>query len=139
MIIEIEKPYTEEYEDYDIRKIYDDKKYYFNEETNEYFYENKHKSRFYFILNNLVHRIGKPAIEWSDGFNYWAENGKWHRLDGPAHDSNKSVFYKKEFIKNLDNYYIYGEFKVPLEFAKETSHLICKICLKFCKQECLFK
>ena len=35
-------------------------------------------------LNDKLHRIGKPAIEFNDGTKCWYQNGKHHRIDGPA-------------------------------------------------------
>jgi hypothetical protein len=37
-------------------------------------------------LNDKLHRIGAPAIEWYDGVKTWAQHGKLHREDGPAID-----------------------------------------------------
>ena len=34
----------------------------------------------------MKHRIGAPAVLWWDGDTEWWENGKYHRLDGPAID-----------------------------------------------------
>ena len=34
--------------------------------------------------NGKCHRLDGPAIEWVDGSKYWFQNGKYHRLDGPA-------------------------------------------------------
>ena len=31
-----------------------------------------------------LHRIGGPAVEYSNGTKYWFYNGKQHRIDGPA-------------------------------------------------------
>ena len=38
------------------------------------------------LKNNasLYHRVGGPAVIWSDGVRQWWQNGKPHRLDGPA-------------------------------------------------------
>ena len=35
-------------------------------------------------LNDELHRIDGPAIEWADGSKSWYLNGKLHREDGPA-------------------------------------------------------
>jgi len=37
-----------------------------------------------YYKNNLLHREGRPAIEWPDGSKEWCVNGKLHRLGGPA-------------------------------------------------------
>ena len=34
--------------------------------------------------NGKLHRLDGPAVEWSDGDKFWYQNGKRHRLDGPA-------------------------------------------------------
>ena len=46
-------------------------------------------------LNGLLHRIGAPAIEYSDGCMEWWVEGKLHRLDGPAyiHPSDRTEEY----------------------------------------------
>ena len=36
--------------------------------------------------NGKLHRLDGPAIEYSDGYTYWYQNGKRHRLDGPAYE-----------------------------------------------------
>ena len=56
---------------------------------------------------------------------YLTKTGMQHRLDGHA-----AIFcYDKYF-------YIYGIYRNNLEFAKETKHLVCKLCYDFCKQKC---
>jgi hypothetical protein len=40
------------------------------------------------------HRIGGPAIEYSNGAKSWYQNGERHRIDGPAIEySNGNKFY----------------------------------------------
>ena len=34
--------------------------------------------------HGLLHRIGGPALEYSDGTRWWFKHGKLHRIDGPA-------------------------------------------------------
>ena len=34
--------------------------------------------------NGKLHRLDGPAGEWADGSKFWYQNGKRHRLDGPA-------------------------------------------------------
>jgi hypothetical protein len=34
--------------------------------------------------NGKLHRLDGPAIEYSNGVKIWCQNGKCHRLDGPA-------------------------------------------------------
>ena len=105
--------------------IHNDYKFYYNEENHEYYIKYKYKSKRYFNLNGKLHRIEKPAIEFYDGRKWWIENGKEHRLDGPAYIYNS---YK--------NYWINDKNYTKKEFAKETNHLICKLCCNFCKQTC---
>ncbi len=45
------------------------------------------------------HRIGGPAVEWTDGSKEWWLNGKWHREDGPA----------IEYANGYKEYYINGK------------------------------
>jgi len=35
-------------------------------------------------LNNKLHRIDGPAVEYANGDKFWYLNGKLHRTDGPA-------------------------------------------------------
>ena len=35
-------------------------------------------------LNDELHRIDGPAIEWLNGYKWWFLNGKRHRINGPA-------------------------------------------------------
>ena len=100
-------------------------KCYYNEETNEYYFENDWKSKFYFNLKDQIHRIGKPAIEYSNGTKIWKINGKYHRNDGPAYEGI-----------NINEYYFHNRKYYEKEFAEKTNHLICKFCGQFCKQGC---
>jgi len=34
--------------------------------------------------NGKLHRLDGPAVEWTDGTEHWRQNGKLHRTDGPA-------------------------------------------------------
>jgi hypothetical protein len=34
--------------------------------------------------NGKLHRLDGPAVEWANGDKKWYQNGKLHRLDGPA-------------------------------------------------------
>jgi len=52
-------------------------------------------------LNNLLHRLDGPAIEYTDGDKYWYFHGQFHREDGPAveyNNGNKSWYYHGELI-----------------------------------------
>jgi hypothetical protein len=44
-------------------------------------YDNGDKS---WYQNGKCHRIDGPAIEYADGDKSWYQNGKCHRIDGPA-------------------------------------------------------
>jgi hypothetical protein len=37
-----------------------------------------------YCWNGKLHRVGSPAIEWSNGNEEWWFNGQRHRADGPA-------------------------------------------------------
>ena len=37
-----------------------------------------------YYQNGKCHRLDGPAVEYSDGTKYWYQNGFLHRLDGPA-------------------------------------------------------
>jgi len=39
-------------------------------------------------LDNKLHRLDGPAIEWANGHKEWYKNGELHRLDGPAFEAN---------------------------------------------------
>lgn len=70
MIKEIETPKI----DFNF-SIFNDDKFFYNEENNEYFLEDKNKSKFYFNLKGNLHRIGKFAIDFYDKRKYWIK--KW--------------------------------------------------------------
>jgi hypothetical protein len=38
--------------------------------------------------DNKLHRVGEPALIWSDGTLVWFQNGELHREDGPAYVEN---------------------------------------------------
>ena len=84
------------------------------------------------VNNILVHRDNKPAIIWNSDYwidkNWYINNGKLHRLDGPA----------KYGIKDFpfDAFFINGKNMERLEWAKETNHLLCNKCNDFCSQQC---
>jgi hypothetical protein len=48
----------------------------------------KYKSRTCYYLNNKLHRLDGPAIEWNNGDKFWYQNNLLHRLDGPAIEWN---------------------------------------------------
>ena len=54
----------------------------------------KEKIRWY--LNDRLHRVDGPAVEYADGTKRWFLNGKRHREDGPAieyADGEESSWY----------------------------------------------
>jgi hypothetical protein len=51
--------------------------------------------------NGLCHRLDGPAIEYVFGYKAWYQNDKLHRMDGPAieyHYGDKKWFYEGELI-----------------------------------------
>jgi hypothetical protein len=38
----------------------------------------------YWYLNNQLHRVNDPAVEFANGTKFWFFNGRLHRVDGPA-------------------------------------------------------
>ena len=50
--------------------------------------------------NGKPHRLDGPAIEHADGSKFWYQNGKYHRLDGPAIEwADGSKFWYIEGVK----------------------------------------
>jgi len=43
------------------------------------------------LQNGRYHRIGGPAVEYTDGYKAWYREGKLHRLDGPAIEGANGV------------------------------------------------
>ena len=80
MIREIERP------EIDFKFwIINDYRFYYDDKRKEYFIKTEYGSKYYFNLEGHINRIGKPAIEYFNGVKVWIENGRWNRLDGPAH------------------------------------------------------
>ena len=55
----------------------------------------------YWYQNGKLHRIDGPAAEYANGDKYWYQNGQRHRIDGPAiecADGTKLWYYKDEKI-----------------------------------------
>jgi len=50
------------------------------------------------FLNDLLHRLDGPAIEYPNGYKRWYIEGQLHREDGPAIDGADGI--KFWFIKN---------------------------------------
>ena len=66
---------------------------------------------------NILHRIGGPAIEWKQGSTEWYQNGKRHRLDGPAYEGGGG------FNNGHKRWYINGKKLSEEEFNKITNKL----------------
>jgi hypothetical protein len=59
----------------------------------------------YWYLNDKLHRVDGPAIEYANGSKFWYLNGKRHRVDGPAvewADGSKSWYLDGIEIKEKD-------------------------------------
>jgi hypothetical protein len=55
----------------------------------------------FYHLNDKLHRIGGPAIEYNSRDKYWYQNGLLHRIDGPAiewFEGDKEWFYEDQKI-----------------------------------------
>ena len=53
------------------------------------------------LQNGKLHRLDGPAVEDANGEKYWYQNGKCHRLDGPAVEYDnitKSWYYQGKKI-----------------------------------------
>ena len=87
--------------------------------------ENGFKPRQIYILNNELYF--QYSYDNYDVIIYINEQGLHHRISGPAviFDDGASPFY-----------WINGKPHSFSSFTKETNHLICNFCKKFCKQEC---
>ena len=65
----------------------------------------------WFNMEDQIHRLDGPAVEWSNGTKEWYVNGQIHRLDGPAvewSDGHKEWFVngqeltEKEFNRKVN-------------------------------------
>ena len=63
--------------------------------------------------NGKLHRLDGPAVEWSDGDKFWYQNGKRHRLDGPA----------IEFADGDKHWYIEGKELTEEEFNNRNNNV----------------
>ena len=55
-----------------------------------------YENRTEWFQNGKRHRLDGPAAEWKDGCKMWFQNGKRHRLDGPAvelKDNDDRAYY----------------------------------------------
>ena len=65
----------------------------------------------HWYVNDKLHRIDGPAIEWSDGVKWWYLNGLRHRIDGPA----------IEYSYGDNHWYINGKQLTEDEYNKRTT------------------
>ena len=70
-------------------------------------------NRFYRNAASQPHRIGGPAIEFTDGSKFWYQNGKLHRIDGAA----------VEWAGGSKEWYINGEELTEAEFNQRVKLL----------------
>jgi hypothetical protein len=54
--------------------------------------------------NGKLHRLDGPAVEWSSGGKEWYQNGKFHRLDGPAVElaNGDKAWYQNDKLHRVD-------------------------------------
>lgn len=52
-----------------------------------------------YYRHGVRHRIGRPATVWVDGDMVWLAFGQIHRIDGPAENFGKLLFY---FIRGIE-------------------------------------
>lgn len=73
---------------------------------------NQYQKYCWFIKNtNIAHNEGEPALEYTNGTKYWLRQGRFHRLDGPAHEYttgvkeyriNDKFIYEKDYWNHPD-------------------------------------
>jgi len=51
-------------------------------------------------LNNKLHRIDGPAVEYTNGDKFWFFNGKYHRTNGPAIECKNG--YKTWYLNGIE-------------------------------------
>jgi hypothetical protein len=58
----------------------------------------------YWFQEGKRHRLDGPAIEWVDGSKYWCQYGKLHRTDGPAFEwaNGTKAWYQNGKLHRLD-------------------------------------
>ena len=58
----------------------------------------------YWSQNGKYHRLDGPAVERSNGDKEWYQNGKLHRLDGPACEwvNGSKFWYQNDKLHRLD-------------------------------------
>ena len=69
---------------------------------------NEHGDKVWRNKEGNWHRIGGPAIEYSNGTKYWFDNGKQHRIDGPAveySDGDKSWYLRGKYFESKEAFF----------------------------------
>jgi hypothetical protein len=69
----------------------------------------------YWYLNDKVHRVDGPAVEYANGDRFWCLNDKVHRVDGPAIEFATGA---KEWCLN-DTRYSFEEYIVKANWSDE--------------------
>ena len=60
----------------------------------------------FWYLNDKLHRVDGPAVEWGDGTKCWYFNGKLHRVNGPAVEySNGDKYWYLNSIRYIESEY----------------------------------
>ncbi len=64
-------------------------------------HEIENGTKFWYVDDKL-HRLDGPAVEFASGSKFWYQNDQWHRLDGPAieYADGTKFWYVKN--KNID-------------------------------------
>jgi hypothetical protein len=68
------------------------------------------KGNKHWYLNDQLHRVDGPAVEWSNGFTSWFLNGKLHRENGPACElpnGDKEWFLNHKLVYSKDENYLH--------------------------------
>ena len=74
-------------------------------------------NKFYY-LNNQLHRLDSPAIEYISGTKLWYQYGHLHRLDGPAIEDMSNVY-----VDILKSWWYYGQ-KINCKTQEEFEKII---------------
>jgi hypothetical protein len=63
----------------------------------------KYEYATYYCLNDLLHRIDGPAIEYISGSKCWFQNGLRHRLNGPAEEwiDGDKCWYQNDLLHRI--------------------------------------
>jgi hypothetical protein len=66
--------------------------------------------------NGKLHRVDGPAVEWANGDRSWYQNDQRHRVDGPA----------IEYVNGYRQWWIEGKQLTQEEFNKQTKKSTCE-------------